>query len=66
LNKVLSVVAIAALALAFSATANAATKKGDGVANAGPMNGMHQPKKAVYQKRLRTICGPRSKMSGAC
>jgi hypothetical protein len=64
LKKVLSVIAIAALALSFSITANAATKKGDGVTAAGV--GMHQPKKAVYQKRLRTICGARSKMSGAC
>jgi hypothetical protein len=39
-------------------------KKGDGVTAAGV--GMHQPKKAVHQKRLRTICGARSKMSGAC
>jgi hypothetical protein len=39
-------------------------QKGRRVTAAGV--GMHQPKKAVYQKRLRTICGARSKMSGAC
>jgi len=65
LNKALSVVAIA-LALAFSLTANAATKKGDGAANAGATAGMHQPKKVAHQKRLRTICGSSSKMSGSC
>jgi hypothetical protein len=55
LKKTLSVIAIAILALSFSISANAVTKKGDGVTAAGV--GMHQPKKAVYQKRLRTICG---------
>ncbi|HET7122904.1 MAG TPA: hypothetical protein VFI51_02220 [Bradyrhizobium sp.] len=64
MKKTLSVIAIAILALSFSISANAVTKKGDGVTAAGV--GMHQPKKAVYQKRLRTICGARSKMSGAC
>jgi len=66
LKKVVSFVAVAALALSFSATANAAPKRGDGVVNAGATGGMHQPKKAIYQKRLRTICGSASKMSGRC
>jgi hypothetical protein len=65
LSKVLSLAAIALLALSFSTAANAVTKKkADGAVAAAP--GMHQPKNAVYQKRMRTICGSHAKMTGRC
>jgi hypothetical protein len=65
LSKVLSFVAITLLALSFSSAADAATKKkADGAVAAAP--GMHQPKKAVVQTRMRTICGSHAKMTGRC
>jgi hypothetical protein len=48
LKKTLSVIAIAILALSFSISANAVTKKGDGVTAAGV--GMHQPKKSCLSE----------------
>ena len=67
MNKVLSLFAVAALALSFSAAVNAAPrKKADGTAGPAATARMHQPKKVVPQKGLRTNCGGASKMSGRC
>jgi hypothetical protein len=67
LKKVLSLLAMAAVALSFPAAVNAATKKkGDGAANPAATAGMNQPKKVLPQKGLRTNCGGANKMSGRC
>jgi hypothetical protein len=64
LNKVLSLFAVAAFALSFSTAVDAATKKkGELAANPAATAGMHQPKKVVPQKSLRTNCGGANKMT---
>jgi hypothetical protein len=65
LSKLLSFVAVAALALSFSSGAKAQSAPSPGVTNA--VHHHHwQPRKHTYGKRMRAHWGARCKMSGSC
>jgi hypothetical protein len=67
LSKLLSFVAVAALALSFSSGAKAHAASGDGVAKSGALHHHHwQPRKHHYGKRMRAHWGARCKMTGSC
>jgi ABC-type glycerol-3-phosphate transport system substrate-binding protein len=66
LSKLLSFVAVAALALSFSSGANAQAAPGTGVAKTGVHHHHWQPKKHHYGKRMRAHWGASCKMSGSC
>jgi hypothetical protein len=67
LTKLLSFVAVAALALSFSSGAKAQAVSGTAAAKAAPQQSHHwQPKKHYYGKRLRARWGSGCKMSGSC
>jgi hypothetical protein len=66
LTKLLSFVAVAALALSFSSGAKAQTASGTAAAKATPQHHHWQPKKHYYGKRLRARWGSGCKMSGSC
>jgi hypothetical protein len=64
MKQFISIIIVAAIAASFPSTINAAPKKKAGAETVAA--DVKQPKKSIYQKRQRTICGPGSKMSGAC
>ncbi len=67
MRTLLSFIAGAALALAFSSTVSAASPEGIGVAMAQMHHHHHwQPRKHHYGKRMRAHWGARCKMSGSC
>jgi hypothetical protein len=70
MRTLLSFVAAAALALAVSTPAKAATNQGALTANAQMHRYHHHnhwaPKKASYGKRMRPNSNARCKMSGSC
>jgi hypothetical protein len=68
LTKLLSFVAVAALALSFSSGAKAQAAPGTGVARTATVHHQHhwQPRKHHYGKRMRAHWGASCKMSGSC
>jgi len=67
MRTLLSFIAGAALALAFSSTVSAASPERIGVAMAQMHHHHHwQPRKHHYGKRMRAHWGARCKMSGSC
>ncbi|MCK1642126.1 hypothetical protein IVA95_32390 [Bradyrhizobium sp. 157] len=63
MKSLLSIIAAAALVFAFSPEVKAQQPTSGATKSAA---GTWQPKKASYGKRMRTNCGARGKMSGAC
>jgi hypothetical protein len=63
MKSLLSVIAVAALVLAFLPDANAQQTTGGAKNSTAATN--HAGKAAAGKKGLRARCGPRSKMSGA-
>ncbi|HEV7603005.1 MAG TPA: hypothetical protein VGO49_22445 [Bradyrhizobium sp.] len=67
MSKLLSFVAVAALALSFSSGAKAQAAPSRGAAKAGVHQHHHwQPRKHTYGKRMRAHWGASCKMSGSC
>jgi len=67
MKTLLSFIADAALALAFSSTVSAASPERIGAAMAQMHHHHHwQPRKHHYGKRMRAHWGARCKMSGSC
>jgi hypothetical protein len=67
MKAVLSLVAVAALAILVASPAKAQAAPGSGVAKAGVHHHHYwQPRKHTYGKRMRAHWGPRCKMSGSC
>jgi hypothetical protein len=64
MKQFVSIIIVAIIAVSFPSTINAAPKKKAGAETVAA--GVKQPKKAIYQKRQQTICGPAAKMSGGC
>lgn len=62
MNRLLSIIAIAALAIAFSPAAKAQTVSG---ATKSPAAANPPGKSTGAKKRMMTSCTPRQKMSGA-
>ena len=64
MQKILSFIAVVALAFSFATAASAANTKKQGATTTSV--GTYQPKKMTYGKGMQAHWGPGCKMSGSC